>query len=317
VKSSAGSWATWLGLLVAGGAVAADDAALRAVDACVARLDARVDVGLERVRRRCPDLLPALERAEWRGLLPASFGKRREDLSAEGLRALAGLVRQSRAASAPLAVAAVAPDPATLAPVLADLGEQGQEGASRWQRFKRWLREKFERNPTDEPGWIDRWASRARTSEGIADILTYVGYGLLGLLVLAVIWAELRAAGLFGGARRAAARANPAAEWRRRLMLEDVLAAPLADRPGMLLRLLGEALTRAHRLPAADGLTAAGIVRRADVEPEERAELERVASAADAVRYGRAQPREPELEATVTAARGLLARFARRAAGRR
>lgn len=304
-----------LALLAAGAApgvaLAAGDAALRAVDECRARLDPRLDIGVERVKRRCPELLPALERAEWRGLLPASFGTRREDVSAEGLRALAELVRGARAA--PVAAASPAPDPATLAPVLADLGEKGQEGVSRWERFKRWLREKFDTRVKDnEPNWFERWARRARTSEGVAEALTYAGYALLAALVITVLWAELRAAGLFGGTRRGSGRANPAAEWRRRLMLADVLAAPLAERPGMLLRLLGEALTRAHRLPAADSMTAPAIVRRAQLDDAaERAELERVARAADAVRYGSVRPADSELEATVTSAKGLLARFAR------
>ncbi len=296
----------------------ADDAALRAVEECRARLDPRLDIGVERVQRRCPELLPALQRAQWRDLLPASFGTRREDISAESLGALAELVRRARVASTPAAAAAAAaasgpaPDPAALVPVLAELGEKGQEGVSRWQRFKRWLREKFEtRAKDDEPNWFDRWARHARTSEGVAEALTYVGYTLLAALVLTVLWSELRAAGLFGGTRRGGARANPAAEWRRRLMLADVLAAPLAERPGMLLRLLGEALTRAHRLPAAEGMTAAAIVQRAQLEAPERAELERVARTAEAVRYGGARPAESELEATVKSARGLLARFAR------
>ncbi len=314
----------WLSALLAAGAAFAapvaapgappggDDAALRALDECGARLDPRVDVGIERVRRRCPELLPALERAEWRRLLPASFGTRREDVSAAGLRALAELVRAARAAPAPAAAAAPAPDRLALAPVLAELGEKGQEGVSRWERFKRWLREKFDtRAKHDEEGWFERWARHARTSEGVAEALTYLGYGLLAAMVFTVVWAELRAAGLLGGTHRGTARANPAAEWRRRLMLADVLAAPLAERPGMLLRLLGEALTRAHRLPAADGMTAAAMVRRAQLDDGERAELERVARTAEAVRYGSARPAEPELEATVTVAQGLLARFAR------
>ena len=86
----------------------------------------------------------------------------------------------------------------------------------------------------------------------------------------------------------------------------------------MLLRLLGEALTRADRLPAADGLTAGAIVRSAHLDSdEEREELARVAATADAVRYGANPPREEALEVTVTSARTLLARFARLAAGKR
>ena len=137
-------------------------------------------------------------------------------------------------------------------------------------------------------------------------------------LVLFVIGSELRAAGLLGGARRARERSDPAAQWRRRLMLADVAAAPLADRPGMLLRLLGEALTRADRLPAADGLTAGAIVRRANLDSDdEREDLARVAATADAVRYGGNPPPEESLEVTVASARTLLARFARLAAGKR
>jgi hypothetical protein len=108
---------------------------------------------------------------------------------------------------------------------------------------------------------------------------------MVGVLVAFVIWSELRAAGLFGGVRRES-RGSPAAEWRRRILLADVAKAPLAEQPGMLLRLLGEALTRTQRLPAADGLTATAIARRARLESDdEREELRRVGETADAVRY--------------------------------
>src|SRR6187549_1412012 len=134
-------------------------------------------------------------------------------------------------------------------------------------------------------------ARQFKTSEGVAEFITYTGYAMVGVLVAFVIWSELRAAGLFGGVRRAGSRANPAAEWRRRLLLADVARAPLAERPGMLLRLLGEALTRAQRLPAAEGLTAGAIVRRASLDSEqERVELARVATTADNVRYGSNPP---------------------------
>jgi hypothetical protein len=301
-------WLGLLGLVFAGVACAADDAALRAVEACRARLDPRVDVGLERIRKRCPDLMPALAAAEWRELLPRTLSERREELSAESLRALAELVRHARD---------VSPQPekldrATLAPVLAELGEKGQQGATRWERFKRWLKDKLDNRQEDEPGMLDKWSRQFETSEGVARAITYLGYALVVALVLFVIWSELRAAGLLGGMRLTASRANPAAEWRRRLMLADVTAAPLADRPGMLLKLLGEALTRAHRLPAAGGLTAAAIARRAQLDAEaDREELRRVAVTAEAVRYADQRPPDEALEAAVAAAKPLLARVAR------
>jgi hypothetical protein len=288
---------------------AADEGALRVIEACRARLDPRVDVGIERVQRRCPELLPALDRSAWRELLPHTLRERREEITAESLRVMAELLRQSNFVTPMRA----APRQDLLAPVLAELGEQGRTGVTRWERFKRWLQQKFEnRKDDDEAGWLEKWSRQFHTSEGVARALTYAGYAILAALVLSVIWAELRAAGLLGGIGRAARRANPAAEWRRRLMLADVNAAPLADRPGMLLRLLGEALTRSRRLPAAEGLTARAIARRAELDSaDERARLERIAVTADEVRYADRQPDDATLEGAVAAAKLLLDKFAR------
>lgn len=296
--------AVLLGGALASDARAADDPALRIVDACRAKLDSRSDLGLERVQRRCPDLLPALERAPWRELLPKTL--RQEDISADSLRALSELIRNSQPAPAPTRL-----DDGELSRALAALGEQGQEGATRWERLKRWIKARFEtRGDETRSSWIDGLVNRLRTSDGIVEAVTYAGYAAVALLVFYVIFAELRAAGVLAGLRRQATRRNPAAEWRRRLMLADVGAAPLAERPGMLLRLLGEALTRAHRLPAADGLTANAIVRRAEIAEAERAELARVARIADAARYSQARPDDAALEETVGIAKSLLARFA-------
>ncbi len=300
--------AAWLSLLLAGGAFAADDAALRVVEACAARLDPRVDIGYERIQRRCPELSRALANAPWRELLPRDLPERRDEVSAASLRALVVLVREAGedGESRP------PPELETLAPVLAALGEQGQQGATRWERLKRWFKQKLESREDDENDWLDEWRRELQTSEGIARALTYVGYALVAALVLFVIAAELRAAGLLSARRRAAERAAPDSPWRRRLALADVAAAPLAERPGMLLRLLGESLTRAHRLPASEGLTATAIARRAELdETADRAGLERVASVAEQVRYAPQAPGSSVLEDAVKLAQELLAKFGR------
>jgi hypothetical protein len=96
------------------------------------------------------------------------------------------------------------------------------------------------------------------------------------------------------------------------LLLTDVLAAPLAERPGMLLKLLGEALSRAHRLPAPEGLTASAIARRALLDDEaDRARLAQVAAAAEQARYASQPPGAQDLEGAVDTARALLGKFAR------
>lgn len=307
-------WLVWSGLAFAGAAGAADDAALRVVEACRARLDARTDVGLERIQQRCPDLMPALMNAPWRDLLPRSMMERRDEISAASLRALIELVQHANDV-----MPRVVLERKVLEPVLEGLGRAGQEGASRWDRFKRWLKRKLEgRKDDNKPGWLDEWSRQFRTSEGVAKAITYVGYALVVALVLFVLWSELAAAGLLGGIRRGAKRTNPAAEWRRRLMLADVMAARLAERPGMLLKLLGEALTRANRLPGAEGLTASAIVRRAQLDDDaDRAALAGVASMADEIRYASRKPPDDSLEHTVESAKSLLARFARLAGAQR
>ena len=113
--------ALWLSGLLAGSAFAADDAALRVVEACAARLDSRVDVGYDRIQRRCPELSRALANAPWRDLLPRDLAERRDEVSAESLRALVVLVREA----GDMSESHPSPEPETLAPVLSQLGEQG------------------------------------------------------------------------------------------------------------------------------------------------------------------------------------------------
>jgi hypothetical protein len=296
----------WLaGLLaLAGAAHAAGDAALAVVEACRARLDPAVDIGIERIARRCPDLMPAIESAPWRDLMPRAMRERREDISAAGLDALVKLVRESQARPA----LRTAPKRAALDPILAGLELKAEDAPSRWERFKRWLRERFKRdNDKDERGWLDELLLELRTSEGFARTMTWLGYGLVIGLSVYVIWGEMRAAGFLGLGRRRGAGARDAA-WQRRLTLRDINSAPLAERPGLMLRLLGDAFARAGRLPAPEGLTASAIAARAALESDaERTDLALLARCADRVRYAGDVPAESELADAVAVGRGLLA----------
>jgi hypothetical protein len=145
--------------------------------------------------------MPALASAPWRDLLPQTLRERRDEISAESLRALAELVRKAESG----AKLRDAPSREKLEPVLAGLGAKGQEGATRWDRFKRWLKEKLEnRKDDDETSALEKWSRQFQTSEGIAQAITYAGYVMVGVLMLFVIWSELRAAG-FWAARAAGA----------------------------------------------------------------------------------------------------------------
>src|SRR5919109_130952 len=190
--------------LLSGAALGADDPALAALEACRARLDPRTDIGFERIAARCPDLKSALESAPWYALLPGDLEQRRNDISAESLRELAALVRASQGET----TARAAPDVKRLAPVLEGLGEQGEEGATRWERFKRWMQDKLQKraeaeNDEDE-SWLQKLRRQFETSEGVAQAITVTGYVLMAVLVMLVIWSELRAAGLLGRGRGAA-----------------------------------------------------------------------------------------------------------------
>src|SRR5690242_10604373 len=96
------------------GAAAPD--ALAVIDACIARLDAQLDVGYERIARRCPDLAPALEQSGWAAWLPQGWKESRNDLSGGSLRELRALVSRE------LATRAVArtPSVARLKEIIAD-----------------------------------------------------------------------------------------------------------------------------------------------------------------------------------------------------
>jgi hypothetical protein len=123
-------WLILSGLCWAGVALA-QDPALRVIEECRARLDSSADLGIERVSRRCPELMPALEKAPWRDLLPSTFGQRKEEISAQSLRVLSELLRHT----ADTGARHVTPDTRQLEPILAALGEQGKQGVTRWERF--------------------------------------------------------------------------------------------------------------------------------------------------------------------------------------
>src|SRR5689334_24978743 len=90
-------------LLFAAPAIAADansPDAVAVIDACIARLDPQIDVGYERIARRCPDLAPTLERSGWAAWLPQGWKDSRNDLSAGSLRELQALVTRELATPA-------------------------------------------------------------------------------------------------------------------------------------------------------------------------------------------------------------------------
>src|SRR5262245_43521619 len=146
-------------------AVAPD--ALAAIDACIARLDVQLDVGYERIARRCPDLASALEQSGWAAWLPQGWKESRNDLSAGSLQELRALVSRELATRA----AAHTPSVERLKEILADMGSTGQQRSGVWTRFKKWVRSLFERaGRQDDEGWLSRLVSRVGVSDAVIEV---------------------------------------------------------------------------------------------------------------------------------------------------
>lgn len=269
---------------------------------CIALLDPIADVGLERIVVRCPKLVPAIEAASWRVLLPPNWRDQADALSRDGLAALERLVTERDRA---LAVRA-APDPTQVAAALRAVGALTEDRASRWERFKRWLRAVFERNSADEDTRkIRRWLRPVSVSDAVTRALDYLGYALLVGFAAVVVWGEVKAAGGLRRRSRAAGNATDTLDEAARATAADIARLPLRERPGLLVRLLEHRLVA--RTPTAT--TAMLTVRElgAAWPSAARERFAAVGETAERVRFAAEAPNDSELEAAVREGASLLA----------
>lgn len=284
--------------------VAAQDA-LAALDACIPKLDKRLDVGFERVSARCPDLAKALEQSGWAAWLPPGWKESRNDLSAGSLAELRAVVARELETKPPSNV----PDVKRLNEILTDLGTTGQQGSGWWARFKKWVRSLFERRAElrEEP-WLDRLIRRVGLSQAVIEIITYIAMGAVVVLAVLIILNELRAASWIR-ARRNAERGIPVNVQRARLRpgWDDVERAPLAEKPRLLLELIASRLTDLGRLPPAGAFTVRELVRAANLQaPQDRQRLNELALAAERARFAEEGISPAMAEAAVEHGRALL-----------
>ena len=279
------------------------------IDACIAKLDAQLDVGYERIARRCPDLAPALERSGWAAWLPQGWKESRNDLSAGSLQELQALVTRE------LATRATTPVPRVerLKEILTDLGATGQERSGAWTRFKKWVRSLFERaGQQNREGWLSRLVSRVGVSDTVISLITYVALGLVVALAGFIVFNELRLAGVLGRKRADSDDEgnDDGTGMRARLTWGDIERAALIDRPRLLLELIAAKLTDLGRLPPAGAFTARELARAADLnQPADRERLNELAVTAERARYAADGVSPAVAEAAVGNARELLARL--------
>jgi hypothetical protein len=276
----------------AAAAPAAAPGALAAIDGCISRLDANLDVGYDKVAARCPDLAPSLVHSPFGPWLPSDWDKAGNNLSARGLRQLRGLLVTESMRPA----AAAAPDVRHVAAALAALTSAEPVQRGWWQRFKAWLRDLL--NVPDAPakrGWLAQLVEALRGHGGWVRLLSLAALGLVALLAGAIVVRELQAAGLLRWRRRLAPAGAPsdvtAAQthgWRR------IEAASPEERPRLLLEIISARLAAQERLPPARALTVHELLRAARLQDAtDRGRLAELAAACERLRFsGRLLPAE-------------------------
>jgi len=257
----------------------------------------------------CPDLVAAVNASEFGDLLPGDWA---DAISRERL----GELRAALAASQPPAVTVrVSPD--ALPAILKRLEvEQRAPPLSLWQRFKNWLQSLFERQQAREqgPNWLVSLLRKLTLGKSALAIVNYAVLVLLLGAAAAIVFVELRAAGLLRPGGSGAGR-----RWRRTgtpqgsaiLSLEDVGRAPLTDRPALLLRLLIERCVATGRLEERGSLTHRELERAARFEDQrDGSSFRHVLGIAESVRYAPRPPGADALDAAVRDGEALLGRLA-------
>lgn len=283
--------------------VAAADA-LQVIDACVAKLDASLDVGYARIAARCPDLTPALTSGPQAAWLPADWQRADNQLSAGGLLELRTLL--SRAAAA-RPVRSVPLDTGQVAPVLAGLRHGESTSASWWSRFKDWLRSVLDARREPERGWLLRLLDRINLSERSAEVIAWGSFALLVVLALGVAVNELRIAGWPGSWRRRRTARAPDALRRCGITLAQIERAAAREQPALLLELLATRLAELQLLPPARALTARELTERARLTDQPgRTRLAALAQVCERIRFADEDVDEASRTGALNGGRELL-----------
>ncbi len=278
---------------------------------CAQEADAKVR-GLDALRSACPGIEGAVQDLGLDALLPADWSKQ---ASARALADLDGLVERY-AGPAPtlrLSVSRLQAIAAGLKPPPAP--------PSLWDRIGAWIRSWLGSASAGSSGWLrflPHWSIGARLQRLLFAALA----GLILIAVGAFIAVEMRAAGL-GAIRR---RPQPAdrrsgigdgASPERPEDLAELDSAAPRQQPALLLRILVQALTRAHRLGRDRDLTCRELIAQARFDTaQQREDFGEVALLAERALYGSPDARPTALpDELLSGARALHAQLLAAPAG--
>lgn len=289
-------WAAAAGSREAKPAAAADTIA-----SCIRQAD-DADVGIDALEAACPGLTHALDESGYGALLNET---ERQYLTRSSLEDLQQVARRY---SRPPGAGDAASDVTKLAPILRDLDRQVQEDRPlTWlERLQRWLEGLLDRGQHNRDSWLSRWLREVDVPQRVANILVYSAIALILVVALAIVVNEVRARRL-GGRRSRGRRESPYAPTARNdPTFADVEAAPLHERPGLLLRVLVHSLLATGRLHADKSLTHNELGRRARFDAgEQRASFDRVAVLSERLLYGNGSVAADEIDAVMQAGRSL------------
>jgi hypothetical protein len=263
-------------LLVVPAAFAQSEGSARQVlDQCVAELDDDV-LGLEQMETNCPGIRLALEQL---GITDLVSDRELGVLTFEGLQGMQALVERYEKEPERAAI-----DVDTLAPVIESLRKPpvAEQSLSWFERFKRWLREIFQRQQGksgEDESWLSRWLDEHPMSEVVRWGLVFGAIAIVVLLALGIVINEVRTAAR-GRRRKAAAEVASAVDVRN---ADGGAALDVeGDRPSALLRMLIATLVKTGRLNGAHSLTHSELSKRARFDDSgQRDSFQKVAQLAE------------------------------------
>jgi hypothetical protein len=285
------------------------------VDGCLARIEQQrsdaADSGrgrepaVPRLGEICPELATAVDEGTWGQALP---GISAADLTPAAFEALTRIAADyERPSSGQIDLSAAALDDALDELELREAPEQ----LSIWERIRRWYDEHFGAERDETRSWLERWLEGFSVTERAIRYLMIA----LGVLVVAataaIVWNELRVAGVLAGGlvRKYSPFANATAESEPRPKdIDDVLRAPLLSRPALLLALVLDRLRAREQAPLRDSLTHRELLRAAKGLSAEQSDAFRVVvGAAERTTFGGWRPDEASAEALLERGRALIA----------
>jgi hypothetical protein len=255
----------------------------------------------------CPELAAAIDNGAWGDALADGSAA---DLTTSAFLELAQIVTRYEV---PPETQPLATD--SLDDVLAALElREPVEEFTLWQRIQKWLDERLAARNGRAGRWLEDWLGNLSVPERALRYLVIALGAVLVIATVAVIANELRIAGVFAGGvlrKYSPLAARAAAGDERVLDFDDVALAPLARRPGLLLRLVLDRMRARGQAPLRDSLTHRELVATAvGLTADQGEALRMVASAAERATFGGSQPEEGDVARVLERGRTLVASLA-------